>query len=142
MTSNRSTAFIASFLILGSAFVTSYGQKPPGTFNRPQTFDAQNYTIRASFDPAQKKVFGETTVSLKPLKPDFRIVELDAVDLTFESIKLDPAGTDLQYTTDRGKVFVTLDKAYGPDDLISIRFKYSAHPTKGVYFVDAETAND
>jgi len=74
MTSNRSTAFIASCLFLGSAFVTSYGQKPPGNFNRPQTFDAQNYTIRASFDPASKKVFGDTIVSLKPLKPDFRIV--------------------------------------------------------------------
>jgi len=142
MTSNRSIAFITSVLILASASVPSYGQKSRANFNRPQTFDAQNYTIRASFDASQKKVFGDTTVSLKPLKPGFSVVELDAIDLTFESVKLEASGTDLQYRTDKGKVFVTLDKGYGPDDLISIRFKYSAKPDKGVYFVGAETAND
>lgn len=142
MRSNRSITYISVALILVSAFVSSYGQRPHVNFNRPQTFDAQNYTIRASFDASAKKVFGDTTVSLKPLKADFRVVELDAVDLVFESVKLDPSGIDLQYRADKGKVFVTLDKAYGPDDLISIRLKYSAKPDKGVYFVDAETAND
>ena len=61
------------------------------------------------------------------------------IDLAFESVKLEPSGTDLKYKALAGTVVVTLDKAYGPDDLISIRFKYTASPKKGVYFREAET---
>ena len=50
-------------------------------------------------------------------------------------MKLEPSGTALQYKALPEKVVVTLDKAYGPSDTISIRFKYTAVPTKGVYFV-------
>ena len=130
---------ISLFAIFFASLVIASGQAPRPDFNRAQTFDAQNYTVRASFDRTNKKVIGDTTVSLKPLKADFRVVELDAVDLAFQSVKLDPSGTDLQYKTVPGQVVVTLDKAYGPNDVISIRFKYTATPKKGVYFRDAET---
>lgn len=106
-------------------------------FNRPQTFDAQHYVIRAGFDRVEKKVFGDTTISLKPLASGFRVVELDAVDLDFESVRLEPSNLDLNYRAEREKVIITLDKAYGPGDLISIRLKYTAGPRKGVYFVAA-----
>jgi aminopeptidase N len=142
MKSLKLSSFLASAAILLIAAFSAFAQAPRPNFNRPQTFDAQNYTIRASFDRAGKKVFGDTTVSLKPLKTGFRIVELDAVDLAFESIKLDPAGLDLQYAVSPGKVVITLDKTYGPEDLISLRLKYSASPKKGVYFVGAETRAD
>ncbi len=125
-------------IIIVAAFST-FAQTTRPDFNRAQTFDAQNYTIRASFDRTNKKVIGDTTVSLKPLKADFRVVELDAVDLIFQSVKLDSSGADLQFKTVPGKVVVMLDKAYSPNDVIAIRFKYTATPKKGVYFRDAET---
>ena len=133
----RSSVLNSAAILLVAAF-SSFSQTSRPDFNRPQTFDAQNYTIRASFDRANKKVIGDTTVSLKPLKADFRVVELDAVDLAFQSVKLDPSGIDLQYRTVPGKVVVSLDKAYSPIDVISIRFKYTATPKKGVYFRDSE----
>ena len=77
-------------------WLSTAAQSPRVNFNRPQIFDAQNYTIRASFDRVNKKIFGDTTVSLKPLKADFRVVELDAADLVFESVKMEPTGADLQ----------------------------------------------
>ncbi len=126
-------------LIIPFTVLFAFGQAPRANFNRIQTFDAQNYTIRASFDRNNKKVFGDTTVSLKPLAAGFGVVELDAVNLMFESVKLEPSGTPLQYKLAPGKVIVTLDKTYGPDDLISIRLKYSTAPKKGVYFVPAES---
>ena len=132
----RSYSQVAAIFVL--AAISVFPQSPRPNFNRPQTFDAQNYTIRASFDRAKQQVFGDTTVSLKPLRADFKTVELDAVDLTFESVKLDPSGIDLQYKAQPGKVVITLDKAYDPDDVISIRLKYSTvKPAKGVYFRDA-----
>ncbi|MGH7783686.1 MAG: M1 family metallopeptidase, partial [Candidatus Binatia bacterium] len=106
-------------------------------FDRPRTYDVQNYIIRVSFDRAAKTVFGDTTVELKPLGLGFREVELDAVNMAFDSVKLDPAGTDLKYKTESSKIVVTLDRAYGPDETISVRFKYSARPKKGIYFQDA-----
>ncbi len=80
-------------------------------------------------------VFGDTTVELKPLAAGFTTAELDAVDMKFDSVTL-AGGADLKYRTANGKVLVTLDRPYSPDDTISIRFKYSATPKKGVYFVD------
>lgn len=121
------------FVISSGTFTSAQSARP--NFNRPQTFDVQHYAIRVSFDRPKKQVIGDTTVQLKPLKPGFTQVELDAAALAFQSITLDPSGTPLKFKTTREKVAVTLDKAYGPDDLISIRFRYSATPKKGVYFV-------
>lgn len=133
----HSSHFLVAAILLIAAFST-FAQRPRVNFNRTQTFDAQHYLIRASFDRAHKKVLGDTIVSLKPLTAGFLTAELDAVGLDFESIKLEPSGIDLQYNVSLGKVSVTLDKTYGPDDVISIRFKYSATPKKGVYFVEAD----
>ena len=67
----RSSSLNLAAIIVVAAF-SAFSQTPRPDFNRPQTFDAQNYTIRASFDRVNKKVIGDTTVSLKPLKADFR----------------------------------------------------------------------
>lgn len=130
----RGTLFIGLFV--SGAVLSGAAQKRPD-FNRPQTVDVQHYVLRVSFDRANKKIFGDTTVSLKPIKGDLRVVELDAVDLNFTSVKLEPSGTALAYKPSAGKVTVVLDKAYGPDDTISIRFVYTAKPVKGIYFVDS-----
>lgn len=127
--------------------ISIFAQNTDKNFNRPRTFDAQHYILRISFDRENKKVFGDTTVQLKPLSDNFKTVQLDAVGLRFESVKLESNNTDLSYKTEKESVVVTLDKAYSKDDLISIRFKYSATPKKGIYFVDkkvdeGETVND
>jgi len=92
------TIFVAAF--------SAFGQKRPD-FNRLQTFDAQHYVIRASFDRANKKVIGDTTVSLKPLKNDFRVVELDGVGLSIEAVSLDPSVASLSFKTLPGKLTIT-----------------------------------
>ena len=127
---------LAATLVVAAISVHSQSARPD--FNRVQTFDAQHYAIRVSFDRTKKKVFGDTTVSLKPLKADFKTVELDAVGLSFETVKLDPSGIDLRYVTPKGKIVITLDKTYGPADTISLRLKYTTtDPSKGVYFRSA-----
>lgn len=105
--------------------------------NRIRTFDAQHYLIRTSFDRKNKTIFGETTVSLKPLKSGFNSVELDAANLDFESVKLEPKETDLKFETRGDKIVIALGKNFSPRDLIIIRLKYSAKPKKGIYFISA-----
>lgn len=108
-------------------------------FNRTRTFDVQHYLIRTSFDRKSKTIFGDTTITLKPLNKDFKSVELDAANLNFEFVKLEPADKDLDFKTDDDKIIIELGKKYSPKDVIKIRLKYSAKPKKGVYFVNAET---
>lgn len=130
-------SFCALFLLL-SVFSFLANAQNKRNFNRPRVYDVQHYVLRVSFDRASKKVFGDTTVQLKPLSDNFKTVELDAVGLNFESVKLETSGQDLAYKTEKEKVVVSLDKAYSKDELISLRFKYSCTPRKGIYFVDEE----
>lgn len=131
-------SLFSTIFLLSLFTVAATAQVARPDFNRAQTFDAQHYIIRAAFDRRSKKVRGDTTISLKPLKADFRLVELDAVDLSFETVKLEPSGVDLPYKSVDGKVRVTLDRSYNADELVSIRLKYTAAPKKGVYFVAAD----
>ncbi|MGI8554876.1 MAG: M1 family metallopeptidase, partial [Pyrinomonadaceae bacterium] len=102
-----------------------------------RSFDVQHYLIRSSFDRPQRTFFGDVTILLKPLKANFRELELDAADMKFDFVKIEPVGANLQFKQTGEKLFITLDKDYAPDDLITVHLKYSSRPKKGVYFVDA-----
>ena len=124
------------FLLSANLFQVVFAQN--NNFNRTRTFDVQHYLIRTTFDRKEHTIFGETTISLKPLKDNFKSFALDGADLKFYSIKLDADSRDLQFRVENEKVYIALDKEYSPNDLIKIRLKYSAKPKKGVYFVNAE----
>jgi aminopeptidase N len=106
-------------------------------FNRARTYDVQHYTIRTSFDRATKTVFGDTSIQLKPLKDNLTTVELDASGLKYDFVRLENSNKNLQYRQAGEKLIVTLDKAYAPQDTVSIRIAYSCQPAQSVYFVDA-----
>ncbi len=132
---------IFCFALLLTLASSASAQTARRNFTRPQTFDAQHYSLRVSFDREAKKVLGETAVTLKPLKPGFASAEFDAVGITFNSVTLLPAGTTLKYRVQNGKIVVTLDKPYSPSDTITISFKHSSVPRKGVYFIPEEIEN-
>lgn len=127
----------ALFLFILCAFSIS-AQSSKLNFNRSRTYDVQHYILRVNFDRTNKIVFGDTTVQLKPLKNNFNHIELDAADMKFESVKLESETKDLQYRLAGEKIHITFDKSYTASDLISIRFKYSVKPSKGVYFIKAD----
>jgi aminopeptidase N len=126
--------FVIIFLLVSS--ISAQINKPK--FSRVRTFDVQNYTIRTSFNRSEKIVYGETIVQLKPLADKFKTLELDAAGLEFQSITLEPENTAVNFKTSGEKVYLTFDKSYSSSDLISVKFKYSAKPRKGIYFVEAE----
>jgi aminopeptidase N len=110
-------------------------------FNRAQTYDVQHYLIRVSFDRAAKKVIGDTTVTLKPLKTALLQVTLDSADIAYNSVTLADSTAPLKYKVSGDKITVTLPRSYTSEETISIRFKYSAVTKKGVYFVDPQIEN-
>jgi aminopeptidase N len=137
MNHNFYLKFLLFSFFLSGFLQFSLAQSANQDFNRIRTFDVQHYLIQTSFDRKNKTIFGDTIISLKPLKNGFNSVELDAVNLKFESVKLEPDGQDLQFQTNDKKILIALGKDYSPKDLIKIRLKYSAKPKKGVYFVSA-----
>jgi aminopeptidase N len=139
------TRYFQSLLfVFLTASLTQFGfaQSAKQNFNRSHSFDVQHYLIRTSFDRKTKTIYGDTTVSLKPLKGGFNTVALDAVNLNFESVRLETEAADLPFRTGEDKIFITLGKNYSPKDLIKIRLKYSAKPRKGVYFINADRDGD
>ena len=108
---------------------------------RPQrTYDVQHYVIRTRFDEQAKTVYGDTTVTLKPLSNGLQTFELDATGMEFESVSLEPEGKQLRYSKTQDKILIMLDRAYSASDTIAVRIKYSAMPEKGLYFIPAQPA--
>ena len=134
----RSRHFVLASLSVFLLLITSGSadaQTQRRNFNRAQTYDVEHYVIRASFDRPAKKVIGETTIRFKPLKDGLALAEFDAVGLSFTSVTLEPGGTMLKYRSLAGKISVPLDRSYAATETVTLRFKHSATPKKGVYFV-------
>ncbi|MGI8670349.1 MAG: M1 family metallopeptidase [Aridibacter sp.] len=123
------------FLLITFIFSTSAFAEND-TINRERTYDVQHYVIRLDFDRKNKTVFGDSTIELKPLKDNFNLLALDSDGIKFESVKLDASGKDLIFKTIENQVLIMLDKSYNKDETLSVRFKYSVKPKKGIYFVD------
>ncbi len=133
--------FTITISVLFGAILTSAAQTTSSNLDRVRTYDVQHYRIAVRFEPSKKKIYGDTTVELKPLAENFREVQLDAVGLAFDSVSHDGSDTQLKYRTDGGRITVALDRAYSANETIAIRFKYSAVPGKGIYFIDPEIEN-
>jgi len=134
---NRFLARSFSFFVLLLVWATT-GFAEPTSFDRPRVYDVQHYTIRLSFDRAKKIVYGDTTVDLTPLSSPLTQIELDAIGMTFTSVKFASGGAELPYKTTNEKVTVTLGRAFAPAEKISLRLKYTiTAPKRGVYFIAA-----
>jgi aminopeptidase N len=129
---------VLCLLVLFSFSDSVAAQTSRRNFNRPQFYDAEHYVLRVSFDRRLRKVIGETTIRFRPLKNDFSIAEFDAIGITFSSVVLEPSGKPLKFRVAGGKIIVTLDKRYASNEEVTVRFKHSSIPKKGVYFVDKE----
>lgn len=131
----------SAFFLISLCAAVSVGQTAIPDFNRRQAFDVQNYLIRVSFDRSAKKIFGDTTVTLKPVGTRLSQITLDSVGIVYESVTRARDGAKLKYRVARGKVVVDLPRSAAPGEEISVRFRYSAKPSKGVYFIAPQIEN-
>ena len=89
----------------------------------PRTYDVLNYTIRTRFDAPGKTVFGDETVTLKPLAAGFKSFALDASSMEIEAVTLADTGASLKWTQPPDKLSINLDRAYAPADSINVRIR-------------------
>ena len=116
-------------------------QPPPIQWPRSHDYDVQHYKNVLSFDLPGKSVSGETTITLRPFKNDFKEVDLDAGQMTIRAVSLTGAAALKYRYDDKEKLVVELDRAYAAGRDISITIAFSAKPKKGLTFI-MPTPND
>ena len=134
------TVFLAVFVLVQTLLTQPVTDVPK--YERVRQFDVKHYVVKVSFDEKAKKVFGDSTIILTPLKGAIDSVELDAVKIAFESVVDEKTKNAFDYKYDGRKLNIDLGKSYKPGEEIRIRTKYSATPKKGIYFVGASKKSE
>jgi aminopeptidase N len=107
---------------------------PAPKWARSHDYDVQHYRNDLSFDWERKTVTGETTVTLRPFKSDFRELLLDAGEMTIKAVAL--AGKPLQFKYEENeRLRVALDRAYKAGEELSVTVAFSAAPKRGLAFI-------
>ena len=140
----RSLRVTASFLLalcFSAGPMPALAQSPhPLPLHWPTSHDyhIQHYRIAVNFDWRswfRRSFAGETTITLRPLKSDLCEVELDAGDMTIQSVTL-ASGTPLEFRyEDKEKLHIELDHPYPIDRDLAVTIRYQAAPKKGLTFI-------
>ena len=88
-------------------------------------YDVLNIKLNLRFDWEHEQAIGTATITLKPQVNNLRLVELDATNMTFNSVKL-ASGATLKFETDtaKEKLRLTLDREYQPADVLTLTIDY------------------
>ena len=136
-------AAVSGLLLAAASFAANAADLPP--FGDPavthwaptRSYHVENYLLRLHFDQAQGEVFGDEVVTLRPFTAGFRRFYLDSAELSMESVTLLPSKGKpvvLAYDTDASKLWVNLDRDYGPQDRVQVRIVYHGRPRFGLFF--------
>ncbi|HEY5095870.1 MAG TPA: M1 family metallopeptidase [Candidatus Eremiobacteraceae bacterium] len=87
-----------------------------------------------SFDERKGDEFGDVTNSVVVLQPQTQWLDFDSADLRYTWVGL-ASGPALRYRTFGHTLRVFLPSAASPGKAFAVETRFSAHPTKGLYFV-------
>lgn len=102
-------------------------------YARSRTYDLQNARIELRFDTAARKVMGDVTHTLAPLRDGLTELEFDSVDLQIDAVTVD--GKAAKFETKPNKLVVQLGKAARAGQKLSVRIRYQGQPKRGLYFI-------
>jgi aminopeptidase N len=104
-----------------------------------RTYHVENYKLTLHFDQSKGEVFGDESVTLRPLTARFARFYLNASELKIDSVALEPANgkpVALTFETGDPRLWVTLDRAYSPSQDLHVRIVYHGFPRTGLFFVN------
>jgi aminopeptidase N len=102
-------------------------------YARTKDYDLQHSKVALRFDLEQKKVIGDVTHTLSPLREGVDKVSFDSVGLQIQSVKVNKG--EAKFSTTDKKLVVNLPKAGKIGEKYEIEIKYEGKPTKGLYFI-------
>ncbi len=135
--------FIAGVLLSTAAS----GQDDSHVFGNPdvwhwppsRTYHVETYKLVLHFDQAKGEVFGDETITLRPLAAEFRKFYLDSSELTIESVTLDQPHSrrvKLEYSSQDPHLWITLNRDYSPRTALKVRIVFHGFPRTGLFFVN------
>ena len=123
------------------------GQQPVHSFGDPnvwqwpptRAYHVENYKLNLHFDQAKSEVFGDEAITIKPLTLRFHKFYLNSAGLTIDSVALllgSGGSVALTHTEKEERLWITLDRAYDPSSVLTIRIIYHGFPRTGLYFTN------
>lgn len=136
-------AFVVSVIMAA----TAAGQETGHSFGNPgvlqwapsRTYHVENYKLRLHFDELKGEVFGDETVTLRPIEPQFHKFYLNSAELTIDAVTLESARgapVKLTYAAQDPRLWITLDRDYSAASRLQVRIVYHGFPRTGLFFVN------
>lgn len=98
---------------------------PPPQYIPPHDYDQRNIKLEFRFDWEKEQAIGTETITLAPTVKDLKRVDFDAAFMTVASAKLAKGGPlKFDYDGAKERLAVTLDRAYQPNEEITIVISY------------------
>ncbi len=103
-----------------------------------RTYHVENYQLRLHFSQSKGEVFGDESVTIRPFHSAFERFCINSTELLIDAVTMMTAATAkaLAHTSDDHCLWITLDRAYGPESTLHIRIVYHGHPRIGLFFVN------
>jgi len=107
-------------------------------YARSRDFDQRHVRLELSFDFPQKKIIGQATLRLVPIRNELSEVVLDSIGLTIESVTL--AGKPLAFRTTDKELIIALNRPHGPTETLELGIRYQGQPSRGLFFIAPDDA--
>ncbi len=120
---------VIALMVMASALMVR-GDEP---YARTKDYDLQHSKVVLRFDLDNKKVIGDVTHTLSPLREGVDKVSFDSVGLQIQSVKINK--NEAKFSTTDKKLIVDLPKMGKIGEKYEIEIKYEGKPTKGLYFI-------
>jgi aminopeptidase N len=130
----RHLAVCARLLVCAVALLCStLALRADEPYARSKDYDLQHSKVALRFDLDQKKVIGDVTHTVSPLREGVDKIVFDSVGLQIQSVKVNKS--DAKFSTTDKDLIVDLPKAGKIGEKYEIEIKYEGKPTKGLYFI-------
>ncbi|MCP4446595.1 MAG: M1 family metallopeptidase [Myxococcales bacterium] len=96
-------------------------------------FDLQHYKLELDPGVENRSFSGTCTIRFAPIAPDQRFIELDAVELDIQQVRIGDEA--LSYSHDGEILRVQFAQALASGTLLELAIDYAAVPRRGLYFV-------
>ncbi len=107
-------------------------------YPRDRTVDFLHTRIEVALDFENAALAGRVVHTVEPIIDGVTAVELDAVEMTIESVAVE--GARAEHAQDDDKIRVRLPRARSTGETFSIEVVYRCRPRRGLYFVRPDAA--
>ena len=130
MRRNRSWQSMLCVLFIVSSQIFLRADEP---YARSRDYDLQHSKVALRFDLEQKKVIGEVTHTVSPLREGLDKLSFDSVGLQIQSVKV--SKSEVEFKTTENRLIVSLPRVGKIGEKIDVEIKYEGKPAKGLYFI-------